>query len=321
MTLAPPGSALWLLRHDLRLARRDLRRAGRIRLRVLWTVLLLAAIALHFLGWLMADEIAALRWQRGSETVLDGSFVLAVTFAVFLSKAITDATDALYQRGDLDLLLSSPIPMRRVLTTRLVAIAINAGFMPMLLMLPLVNGMAIAGVFTWIGLYPALISMALLAATIGAGLTFGMLALLGPRGTRLVARALATVLGAATFLAIQAKAVLSNDLRAALFDAMAPGQDPSGPQWWPVQAALGQTGPMLIMVAFALVLLAAVSAALGQAYGAGVMGTLALPRGTAGGEVRQHFGAGRLRALLGKEQRLLLRHPGLGRSCFIRRCS
>ena len=167
--LLAPGGVLWLLRHDLRLAGRDLRAAGKRQRRTVGTVLLAVVALLHLLGFAMAPMLARLHETDRARALLVGSFALAGAFALFLSKAISEATDALFQRGDLDLLLSSPLPMRRVLTSRLLAIAVNAGFLPLLLVVPLVNGMVLRGEFAWIGVYPVLASLSVVAAAGGPG--------------------------------------------------------------------------------------------------------------------------------------------------------
>jgi ABC-2 type transport system permease protein len=314
--LTGPGSTLWLVRHDLRLAGRALRSAGRRKRRIVSGVLLSVVVLLHLVGFAAAPFLARMHDVARPGTLLVGSIALGGAFTLFLSKAITEATDSLFQRGDLDLLLSSPLPMRRVLTSRLLAIAINAGFLPLLLVLPLVNGMVLRGEFAWVGLYPVQICLSLIAASLGAGLTFGLLATVGPRWTRIAARALATLFGAASFFATQARLLLPEQMRTRAWDTLLPGTMPAGPQWWPARAALGDAGPMLVLLAIAVVGVVGVSAALGQAYGAGVMSNLALPRATRTGGVARRFGATPFGALLHKEWRLLLRHPGLGAQLF-----
>jgi ABC-2 type transport system permease protein len=307
---------LWLIRHDLRLAGRDLRAASRRQRRTVGAVLLAVVVLLHPLGFAMAPMLARLHDADRARALLVGSFALTGAFALFLSKAISEATDALFQRGDLDLLLSSPLPMRRVLTSRLLAIAVNAGFLPLLLVVPLVNGMVLRGEFAWIGVYPVLASLSLVAAAAGAGITFGLLATIGPRWTRLAARALATLFGALSFFATQARLVVPDGPRARLWDALLPGAAPAGPQWWPARAAMGDPWPVLALAAIAVAAVAAVSAALGQAYGAGVMRNLAVPRRPRAAGVARRFADAPFAALLRKEARLLLRHPGLGAQLF-----
>jgi len=316
--LLGPGSAFWLLRHDLRLAGRDLRAAGGRKRRVVGIVLGTAVVLLHLIGFVAAPALGRLHDAHRSDALLVGSFALAGAFTLFLSKAISEATDALFQRGDLDLLLSSPLPMRRVLTTRLVAIAVIAGFLPLLLVIPLVNGMALRGQFAWAGAYPVLLSLTLVAAATGSAITFGLLAFVGPRWTRVAARALATLFGAISFFSTQAHLVLPAWIRAKVWQAMAPmsGVVPAGPQWWPARAVLGDPLPMVVVAGVAVLAVMSVSAALGQAYGTGVMSNLAVPRGARAAGVERRFAGGVFTALLRKEWHLLLRHPGLGAQVF-----
>jgi ABC-2 type transport system permease protein len=295
-----------------------LRRGGGRKGRVVAIVLLSVIVVLHLVGFATAPALARLHDSYRSEALLTGSIALAGAFTLFLSKAISEATEALFQRGDLDLLLSSPMPMRRVLTTRLLAIAVIAGFLPILLVVPLVNGMMLRGQFAWVGAYPVLASLSLGAAAAGSAMTFGLLVWVGARWTRFFARALATLFGAVAFLSSQARFVVPDGLRGALWRAMVPdsGVVPWGPQWWPARAALGDRLPMLVLAGVAVAAVLSVSAALGQAYATGVMGNLAVPRGARAAGVERRFGGGVFVALVRKEGRLLLRHPGLGAQVF-----
>ncbi len=315
MTL-PPGSVLWLLAHDIRLAGRELRTGSRRKRLMLRGLLITILLVLHAAGYLGSEFLVILHQRKPGPLLLGVSLALAGAAMVFLSKAISESAESLFQRGDLDLLLSSPIPMRRVLTTRLLAIAVTAGFTTMLLVLPLVNGMMLDGEFAWAGLYPALIGMALLAAAFGAVFTFGLLAWLGPRWTKIAARALAAVFGGLTFVFIQAKLILGARLRGEIWTALEPDGTPWGVLWWPGRAALGETLPMIVVFVVAVLAVMLASAALGRAYAAGVMGTLALPRGARVAGVARRFEGGTLRALLRKEWLLMLRHPGLGAQVF-----
>jgi ABC-2 type transport system permease protein len=316
LALASPGSTLWLLGHDLRLVGRDFRAAGKGKSVTVAFILGGTVLLLHLIGFLAAPMLAQLHDTTRGDLLLTGSIAMGGAFTLFLSKAISEAVDALYQRGDLDLLLSSPIPMRRVLTTRLVAIAVVAGFLPILLIVPLVNGMVLRGQFAWAGAYPALASLALTASAAGAGITFGLLAWIGPRWTRFGARALATLFGAASFLSTQAKFLMSDHARIAMWQALRPETSPHGLQWWPARAVLGEPWPMagLAVLGAGAVLLA--STALGHVYGTGVMNTIAGSAGARGVRMTRRFRGGVFAALLHKEWLLLLRHPGLGAQVF-----
>jgi ABC-2 type transport system permease protein len=316
--LFAPGSTMWLLRHDLRLVGRDFRSAGGRQRGTVGLVLMTTIATLHALGFAAGPFLARLHDTHRTEALLAGSFALAGMFTLFLSKAISEATDALFQRGDLDLLLSSPLPVRRVLTTRLMAIAVIAGFLPLLLVIPLLNGMALRGEFAWSGAYLVLTSLSLVAAAAGAAMTFGLLAWLGPRWTRLVARALATLFGAVSFLSTEARLVVPEAVRTRVWNELlpAPGFVPPGLQWWPARAVLGDTLPMLMLCGIAVLAVMSVSTALGQAYGSGVMTNLAAVRGPGTAGAERHFESGVFGALVRKEWRLLIRHPGLTAQVF-----
>jgi len=316
--LATPGSTLWLLKHDLRLAGRDMRAAGRGRSRVVATILLITVVLMHVIGFTAAPALTHLHDTYREGALVTLSLAVVGAFALFLSKAITEATEALHQRGDLDLLLSSPIPMRRVLTTRLLAIAVIAGFLPILMVLPLVNGMMLRGYFKWAGAYPVLVSLALTASAAGAALTFGLLAWVGPRYTRLSARALATLFGALSFLSTQARYLIPEAWRNWFWLAVTPlpGVVPHGPQWYPARATLGEPLPMLALALFGAGAVMLASRGLGQVYGAGVLNTLSQGAGVRAGGVARRFRGGVDAALLRKEWLLLWRHPGLGAHVF-----
>ncbi len=313
-----PGSVPWLLRHDLKLAGRSMRSAGEQKSRATAAILLFAVVLLHSLGFMVAGVLADLHDRFRVEILVGGSIALVGAFMLFLSKAMSEATDALHQRGDLDLLLSSPLPMRRVLTTRLLSIAVIAGFLPLLIVMPVINGMMLHGYFAWIGLYPVLIGMSLTASALGAGITFGLLAWLGPRWTGLTARALATVFGALSFMFAQIRFLVPDDTRAAVWRAMLPGDEASamGVQWWPARALLGDTLPMLAIGAIGIAAVICTSTGLGHAYASGMTGQdTTLPRKPPRG-LATRFGRGPWGALLRKEGLLLLRHPGLGAQLF-----
>jgi len=313
VSLGAPGSALWLLRHDLRLAGREFRSGGRRQVRAARYVMGAAILLLHLFGFLAAPILARVHDDDRGTALLTLSVALAGAFALFLSKAVSEATDALFQRGDLDLLLSSPLPTRRVLFVRLVAVAVTAGFLPLLLVVPLVNGMVVRGYFAWAGLYAVQASLSLLAAALGAALTFGLHALLGPRWTRIATRTLATLFGALTFFIIYAHSLLPAHLRAAIWAAWAPlpGAVPPGLQWWPARALLGDPLPLAALAVLAVAAAVGVSTMLGRAYAAGVMGTLASPAPARAAGAERHFRDGVFAAVLRKERRLLLRHPGM----------
>mgnify|MGYP007039513370 CR=1 FL=1 len=112
-----PRSLIWLARQESRLSWRDLiwlMTAGyrwRGRSVVIW--LLVVAVIMHFIAWGMVARYADVSLGAGVEslTAITGSIGLA--FFLMMSQALEQVTRLFYGRGDLDLLKSSPVSLRR----------------------------------------------------------------------------------------------------------------------------------------------------------------------------------------------------------------
>jgi ABC-2 type transport system permease protein len=313
---APAGSILWLLAHELRLSLRAV--AGDRRGR---RVLIVAGLAVVAVAALAGAPIG--RYLLGFPMTLTPSLVigvdvaLAAVFTMVLSQTLSLATLALFERGDLELLLSSPLPPGRILAARAVAIA-SAPFLwfaalASLAALPL----AAMGQPRWLAVYPVLAAIALLAASAGIGLCLLLFRLLGARRTREAGQIIATVIGAAFFLLIQARAFLPGG-GAAVFGgvqrwALGGAFDPKGPLAWPARAVLGEPAPLLGLVAVSLLVFWAVAAALGRRFS----GNVAAAAGAAPGRVSRRpvtargFRGGVFATVVRKELRLLRRDPTL----------
>ena len=121
-----PGSFLWLVAHDLRLSMS--------RTRALFGKSRPTPIALIVIGILALFHVfafpAASWFTDAAETPDENPYYypLLASAALFvlpwmMAQALTNATRALYSRGDLDLLLAAPISPRVVLCARALAIA------------------------------------------------------------------------------------------------------------------------------------------------------------------------------------------------------
>lgn len=198
-----PGGLLWLLFHEMRISWRGwmagTKAAG------IWRIVLYVAMAAGLLG--AGFGIAAL---LGVFEPTPTPQVLGVAGAVYaligtfmLSQALILVTDSLYQRGDLDLLLASPLPPWRILLVRMGAIALNVGLLYIALLLAVCVWMPFTGALGWLGILPATFMLALLATAIGLVVARVLFALIGPRATRVAAQVLAALIGAAFFLSTQ----------------------------------------------------------------------------------------------------------------------
>ena len=245
-----PGSAAWLLRHEAKLMLR-----GRMHGGLLITLGALVWLVMHAAAWPL------LHWWRGglstSAMLALGTAVLIVA-SLMLAQAIALSVDALFVRGDLDLLLASPLAPRTVFLVRSLAIAFAAVVAYGFFITPFAN----MGPFTHhaglLAIYPALIALALLTTALGMALTLALVRWLGARRARVVAQVLGAVLGAAVFLASQAPNMLGDHAGArvsmlfAQWTREADSPLVASVLWLPVRAITGDAASLLWLCAIAL---------------------------------------------------------------------
>ena len=177
---------------------------------------------------------------------------LLVVGSLMLSQSLYGVIQSLYMRGDLDLLLSSPLPVGRMLTVRALAVMMNAIGVWALLSLPFVNMLMLFGQFRWISVYPMLFAMGLTATALGLALAMLLFATLGPALTRTTAQVLAALIGVTAFMVSQAQTFLPAGQRAAVAAWAAALPERLGPDsavWLPARALLGGAGPLLVCIA------------------------------------------------------------------------
>lgn len=328
-----PGSFIWLVRHDLRLSWRRFRSLfGSLGARGFVALMAGGLVVLHGLAWPVAlfltqpDEDGASAAGMIHEGVVAAGLVFILCWLV--SHGLTSATRALFTRGDLDLLIASPLPARRIVAARALAIAVECAAGVGMLVLPVANTIALHGAPRWLALYPMLATSAMLAAAIGLALAVLLFRLVGPRRTRLFSQILATFIGAAFVLSLQAANILPRAARDALFADWRQGAagtlyDRAGPLWFPVRAALGHPVELLVWTAGALALFALVCVIMGEAF---VHSALRSAGAAASASPRQMkrrsnralaFAAGPGAALRRKEWRLISRDPYLVSQIFL----
>lgn len=326
MTFVPklaPGSFPWLLAHDLRLSRRRFASmfSGMSTL-VKIVVLIHAVVIFHFLAWPVARWIGVLEASdnRAAFLLLMAGGILFV-LPWMIAQSLTSATRALYVRADLDLLLSSPVSTRGVLASRAFVIVTETVGSVLIFLAPLVNMCALLGRPHWLAVYPTIIAGGFLAAALGIGMAVGLFSLVGPRRTRLFSQVLATFIGAAFLLGLQALSVIPADMREGLVkavEAAEPGAalNVASGFWLPVRAAMGEGSALVQWVVLAMTAFALAASTLGPRFAVSVV--LSSSGGAAGVPKNQARGRGplRFRTSLGaairlKEWRLLMRDPWL----------
>ncbi len=309
MTRLAPGSAPWLLRHELRLAWRRWRAGGRQVATTAAAVLIaaLVQVACLFLArWLIDARLPETAWLAGATAVL------AFAGLMMLAQALRIAIEGLYERHDLDWLLTSPIPLRRVLAARMAAAVVRvAGTWLLLLVGPLAVGLAVNGRPGALAAYPVLLALALLMTAAGTASAVLLVSLLGLRRARGVVSGLVVVTTSAGFLAGQSHTMLTPAQREALLGALLVRHG-AGAAWLPARAMLGEPGPLLLVVAVAVAVAALTARALERRFASGAAhDPAARTRRAARHQAAPRFRAGAGRALLHKEMRLLRRSPGL----------
>ncbi|UBF28025.1 hypothetical protein K9N68_09075 [Kovacikia minuta CCNUW1] len=197
------GSLPWLLRHELRLWWRDLiSRPGVMG----WTIALgVLFTGLFSLLWLVLSSLREL--MPPTDLSQFGFWMAAglwvVGFCYAFIQSIGQSIIALFDRGDLDLLISSPVSSKVIFASRLLGVALTAflNYCPIVVPSSL---MAIAlGFPQLVGIYPALAGMTLYAASLAMLLTVLLVRRLGARRARTFVQVVAVFLTGLLFLATQ----------------------------------------------------------------------------------------------------------------------
>lgn len=202
MTLAP-GSIPWLMRHELRLYLRSGVLKGSS-----FTFLIIAEILLHLMAVVVALGVRAASAHGGPGmpavmTLLLVTGGLAFALIFMLSRSLNGIVQVLYTRGDLDLLLSSPLAPDSIIGVRMAMVALTVTLEVALLAWPFANAFVLFGMFNWAKLYLLLPAIGMLSTSLGVVLALTLFRLLGPRKTRIVGQILAALIGMAIFLLTQ----------------------------------------------------------------------------------------------------------------------
>jgi ABC-2 type transport system permease protein len=310
-----PGGVLFLLRHEMLLTWRNFRATGKGRhIRRLFFYTAMAAL-LGFGGYWAARILSEFTPQPTPLLLGSVGAVFAILFSLMLAQALMLITESLYQRGDLDLLLASPVPAWRVLIVRMTAIAINVGLFYLILTGAVFIWLPHFGGWAWLGFAPSILLLTLFATAIGLIVARLLFWLIGPKNTRIVAQILASVIGAAFFISSQIPRLLEDESRsqamAQLFQRLiAFFGDASNPLSLPARAAFGAAmeGWLWAVLVVALYAAAIWWYASGFAADAAAISGLGARKRRAA-RTRRQMRSGVMATLVGKEWRLLRRDP------------
>lgn len=313
------GSVGWLAAHEARLAWRDLKyllTAGqRWQFWKVGTVIAIAVIVLHGLAYVMVRPYAGIRDASDTAALATVTGSLMLNFLLMVSQALEQVTRLFYGRGDIDLLKSSPISLRRVFTVRIVSISLSTIAMTLVVVSPFIDMLIFIDGARWAMGFGVAAATGLAASGLSVAITAVLFDTMGPRRTRLAAQVASAVVGSAFVIGVQVAAILSLgtmtqgiSLSSEVFVAIAPS--PDSLVWIPARALLGDGRALAILLAAgatALVLpLLLFSGRMGD-YVVATAGMTLKRRGVA----HSLRASSRRRLLWRKEWVLLLRDPWL----------
>lgn len=271
MSLAAPGSVPWLLAHEMRLYWRNFRagRAGKGARGLIGLVVIGAMMITG--GVFLALGLHDYQPPIHPVSVSIAALACAVVFTLMLSQTLSASSEALYDRGDLDLLFSSPIGPAKVLFVRALGVAGGVIAIFLLVATPLLGPAVVWGHPGWIGVFGVLGALALGSTAVGLLLAMGLFALIGPRRTRTVAQVMAALVGAIFFLVSQARVILGEETSESLFteivrEAQSGRLNPPPIMSLPLRAMLGEPLPLLALLGGAAALFALSALVLGRRF-------------------------------------------------------
>lgn len=314
-----PGSLPWLVRHDARLTWRELTTTTKPWVAVLGGAAVVTIV--HVLLWLPIRGLRGLfEGPLPAEAVFGAVILVAVTFPFLITLGMNRSVLALFERGDMDLLASSPLSSRVIFASRVLNVALFVFLASGLLLLPLGSVGVMVGLPQLLGIYPLLAAMALAAASVAMLVTLVLVRLVGARRARTLTQVLSMVGLALIFLASQLPNLASTENVAGLaarIVSLAELFRPDGPLgagsalWFPARALYFEPLPVLAVLAGSALLFWLATVTLHRSFMSGAQESVTshAKRPAGGRPLRFRPGAGA--AVLRKEWRAILRDPYL----------
>jgi ABC-2 type transport system permease protein len=315
------GTIVWFARHEVRLAWRDWlwlisgrRRSGRKVALAAITI----ALLVHGFAYLVLYRKTDLSGPPDKRMLVLLTGMIALYASLMLSQAIEGVTRAFYGRGDLDLILSSPVSAWRLFAVRIGAITVTVAAMSLVLAGPFINVAGWFGGLRWLAAYGVIAALAMVAVTLAVLLTVGLFRTIGPKRTRLCAQVLAAVIGASFVIGVQLAAIRAYGtpsrlafLQSGALTGYAP--DVESMLWWPARAMSGDLPALAVILAIGAIVLAATICVMAPRFGSLALATGGVSQtptrqGRRSGNFRSTWSSNALRR---KEWTLLRRDPWL----------
>ena len=316
-----PGSIGWLLRHELRLAWFNAaggkegagkRRPGNAAL----GLALAGWAALHLLAWVTVQNMATVS-DDDPRILLAIAAMLAAGATFMLSSAIKSSVLVLFERSDLDLLLSSPLPSHSIFSVRLAGVAASTAAIYLFFLAPFAHAGLLQGQWRWLGIYPGVISVAVLCSCLAMLLTLGLVRVLGARRTRVVAQVIGALAGALLVIASQLHSLSSGQAQGRMREMVGGLLRQDGvadnPLLLPARAMLGEPLPILLLACAAAVVFVLTARRTHRFFAHGLqLAASATPtRAAPAAALRHRFGRSLFKTVVVKEWRLIVRDPHL----------
>ena len=254
------GTLGWVLNHEARLAWRDwagMMSAGQhARTRVVIAVGAAVVLFMHFFAWAVIGRYGEALENPSKSVLAVVAGTMLLSWSLMLSQALESVTRAFYARGDLDLILSSPVSARAVFAARIVAVAGSTALMAASLAGPFINVLAYSDGPAMLSGYAVIAAMGAAAAGLATAIAVALFRVLGAKRTRLAAQIVSAVVGATFVIGIQAAAIVSTGTisRFALLtsdETVAKLPDAASLWWVPARAALGDWQAVALLSAIA----------------------------------------------------------------------
>jgi ABC-2 type transport system permease protein len=299
----------WLLAHELRLGWR----VGGSRIVVLGILVAILWAFMHVGGWFV---------MRHPEKILAGPWLVTAggftwfAMLLLLATAFALSVIVLFDRGDFDLLLASPIPVRTVFIVRGLGVATQSVGFVALFWLPFANAGILHGHWRLAAGYAVLAAFALGATGIAFASTLALVRAFGVRRAKVIAQIVGAIAGAILFICTQLFNVLPRGIqKEALAWVQSDGAQawigPASPLWWPIRALMGETLPFLAVMAAGIAIFWLVIERTERLFLEGTRESQAAPPARGGRAGALAFGKGLARVVITKELRLLKRDPKL----------
>ncbi len=325
------GTFPWLIQHELRLWWRDLSQSWRSS-QPLWIFLGVASLALGGLAVLSVlwDALSEVREVFLNTTPPVGVLWIAViawigSFLYAFYIAMERSLVALFDRGDLDLLVSSPVSSKVIFASRWLSVVIEVFLGFSLLVVPFSLLVVLVGIPKLLGIYPALIGLSLTATSLAMLLVLWLVRFLGARRARTFAQVLTAVLSTLLFVAVQLTNLSQTSSQnigtwtAPLRPLFVEG-GPLGPDslvWFPARTIFLDPLSVLLTILFSSALAWLTIEILHRSFVQGTQQSVTAKRAPAYSTQAVHFRQGFTRILLFKEWRIIGRNPYLLSQTFL----